>query len=422
MISSNNEACESRPVIFVLLGFYLPGYKAGGPIRSIANLVAVLGREFCFRIVTSDRDLRETSRYSGVETDCWTPVGEADVMYLTPGWRGRLRMMALLRSVVPDSILYLNSFFGRRYSMLAIFMNWLGLLQTRRLVVAPRGEFSPGALGINPIRKRLYIVIANKLGLYQQVFWHASTEMEAADIRRCFPKVSDVGNTSIMQGMEQTYERAYRSILFIAKDIGYISQPPNGKVKMKRKRPGQLRVVFVSRISPMKNLLTALTLLQGVSGDVSFDIYGPAEDVGYWNQCKKAIESLPANIRVEYMGTVEHAKVHEVFAEHELFLFPTLGENYGHVICEALIAGCPVLLSDQTPWRNLEEAGVGWDIPLGEIGRFQAAVQQCIDADQEWYAGFVDRTRKYAKKLIADPTVVEDNRRMFRYAAGESSL
>lgn len=411
-MNSNVEANAARPEIFIVLAWYLPGYKGGGPIRSIASMVAVLGREFCFRIVTSDRDLSDTSAYPGVEIDRWVRVGEANTMYLAPGWRGHMKMIALLRSVDLDSVLYLNSFFGRRYSMLAIFMNWLGLLQTKRLVVAPRGEFSPGALGIKSIRKRLYITIANKLGLYRQVVWHASTELEAADIRRCFPKVSDIGIANILQGTEQPDERAYRSVLFIAKDIGYISHPPNGK--MKQKRPGQLRVVFVSRISPKKNLLTALTLLQGVSGDVSFDIYGPAEDVGYWNQCKKAIESLPANIRVEYRGMVEHAKVHEVFADHDLFLFPTLGENYGHVICEALIAGCPVLLSDQTPWRNLEEAGVGWDIPLGEIGRFRAAVQQCIDADEEWYAGFVDRTREYAKKLIADPAVAAANRKMFR--------
>ena len=92
------------------------------------------------------------------------------------------------------------------------------------------------------------------------------------------------------------------------------------------------------------------------------------------------------------------------------------------MICEALIAGCPVLLSDRTLWSNLEEAGVGWDIPLGDIGRFQAAVQQCIDADEEWYASFVARTREYAKKLIADPTVIEANRRMFRYASNCSNL
>jgi glycosyltransferase involved in cell wall biosynthesis len=419
-MNSNAEASVSRPQIFTVLAWYLPGYKAGGPIRSIANLVAVLGREFCFRIVTSDRDLGDTSAYPGVETDRWVPVGEANVMYLAPGWRGHLKMMALLRSVDHGTVLYLNGFFGRRYAMLAIFMNWLGLLQTRHLVVAPRGEFSSGALGIKPIRKLVYIAIASRLGLYRQLIWHASTELEAADIRRYFPEASDISILDIMQNIEQQDGRAEQSVLSIAKDIGLISGPANERTR--QKRPGQLSVVFVSRISPMKNLLTAVTLLQGVSGDVSFDIYGPAEDMGYWNQCKKAIESLPANIRVEYRGTVEHARVHDVFAEHDLFLFPTLGESYGHVICEALIAGCPVLLSDQTQWRNLEEAGVGWDIPLGENGRFQTAVQQCIDADEEWYAGFVARTREYAEKLIDDPAVVEANRKMFRYASGRENL
>jgi glycosyltransferase involved in cell wall biosynthesis len=417
---SNGKACKSRPQIFILLNWYLPGFKAGGPIRSIANLVSVLGREFCFRIVTSDRDLGDTSRFSGVEINRWMQVGEADVMYLEPGWRGHLKMMVLLRSVDSAAVIYLNGFFPRRYSMLVIFMNWLGLLQARHLVIAPRGEFSPGALGIKPIRKMLYIAIASRLGLYQRMIWHASTELEAEDIRRCFPGVRDIGIANILQGIEQPQRHNYGSVLSIAKDIGLISNPANGSAR--QKRPGQLSVVFVSRISPKKNLLTALEVLQGVSGDVSFDIYGPAEDVMYWNRCQKVIERLPANVQVEYRGMVEHARVNEVFAEHDLFLFPTLGENFGHVICEALIAGCPVLLSDQTPWRNLEEAGVGWDIPLGEIGRFQAAVQQCIDANEEWYAGFVARTGEYAKKLIADPTVVEDNRRMFRYASGGSSL
>jgi glycosyltransferase involved in cell wall biosynthesis len=419
-MDSSDEACESRPVIFTLLGYYLPGYKAGGPIRSIANLVAVLGREFCFRIVTSDRDLGDTSAYPGVEPDRWVRVGEANVMYLAPGWRGHLKMMALLRSVDSGAVIYLNGFFSRRYSILAVFMKRLGLLQTKCLVVAPRGEFSPGALGIKPIRKLLYITIAKWLSLFRQVVWHASTEFEAANIRRCFPGVRDISVGSVLQRVEQPERHNYGSVLSVAKDIGLISNPANRRTR--QKRPGQLSVVFVSRISPMKNLLLALAVLQGVSGDVSFDIYGPAEDVGYWNQCQKVIGRLPANILVQYKGMVEHARVNEVFAEHDLFLFPTLGENFGHVICEALIAGCPVLLSDQTPWRNLEEAGVGWAIPLGEIGRFQAAVQQCIDADEEWYAGFVARTREYAKKLIDDPTVVEANRRIFRYASGGSSL
>jgi glycosyltransferase involved in cell wall biosynthesis len=418
-MNSNGETGESRKVIFTVLASYLPGYKAGGPLRSIANLVTVLGREFCFQIVTSDRDLGDTSGYPAVKSGRWLRVGDADVLYLTPGLRGIIGIMSLLRSVECNATLYVNGIFGRRYAMLPVFMSWLGLLHAKRLLVAPRGEFSPGALSIKPIRKVIYIAIVRWLGLYRRVFWHASTELEAADIRRCFPNAIEIGETN-MQSVEAPAARNHRSDISIAKDIGPVSD--SQKEYRRKKQLGHLRVVFVSRIVPKKNLLGALTVLQGVSGDVLFDIYGPAEDAWYWNRCQKAIERLPANIQVNYRGIVEHARIHDVFTKYDLFLFPTLGENFGHVICEALIAGCPVLLSDQTPWRKLEEAGVGWDLPLKEIARFQAAVQQCIDAGDEWYAGFVVRTREYAKKLIADPAVVEANRKMFRHASTTLSL
>jgi glycosyltransferase involved in cell wall biosynthesis len=288
------------------------------------------------------------------------------------------------------------------------------------MVLAPRGEFSQGALGIKRIRKLLYLAIARGIGLYRRVIWHASTVLEAADIRRCFPGVLDIGIANIPKYIEQRDWPASRSVLFNAKDIGLMADSANRQ--MEKKRPGRLSAVFVSRISPKKNLLTALMILEGVSGDVSFDIYGLQEDTGYWARCQRAIERLPANVRVRYGGTVEHAQVREVFAKHDLFLFPTLGENYGHVICEALAAGCPVLISDQTPWRNLEEAAVGWDLPLGEIERYQASLQQCIDADDEWYRDFRARAREYARRVIADPAVLEANRKMFSYASRAASL
>jgi glycosyltransferase involved in cell wall biosynthesis len=419
-INSNPDSNQSGPVILTLLPWYLPGCKAGGPIRSVDNLVTVLGKEFHFRIATADRDLGDAAPYSDIDSGRWTRVGEADVMYLPPGWRGHLKMIELLRTVDTSTVLYLNGFFSRRFSMLAIFMGRLGLFKCGRILIAPRGEFSPGALGLKRVRKRIYIALARLLGLYRTVMWHASTEWEAADIRRCFPGVSNIGIANIVQATGQLEGRADRSVVSIAKDIGILAEPDDERSR--QKRAGQLRVVFVSRISPKKNLLAALTVLQGVSGEVSFDIYGPAEDAAYWNRCQAAIKKLPANIHVTYRGMVEHAKIHGVFAEHDLFLFPTLGENYGHVICEALTAGCPVLISDQTPWRDLEQAGVGWDIPLGEMERFQAAVQLCVDADGQSYEGMAARARAYGARLVSDPAVIEDNRRMFQYASGRLTL
>jgi glycosyltransferase involved in cell wall biosynthesis len=404
--------------VVTLLGSYIPGYKGGGPIRSIANLVAALGEEFRFKIITSDRDLGDRLPYPDVVRNRWVRVGSADVMYLSSGWRGLFRLNALLCTLDTESVLYLNSFFSRRFSMLAIFMHWMGICKPKGILLAPRGEFSQGALGLKGKRKLIYIKVSSWLGFYRGIIWQASTTLEEADIRRAMPNLSLVHIQDVLLDGWGMCGSGEAGIIATAKDIHLMSERYERTTL--RKRSGQLRVVFVSRISPKKNLLSALGMLQSVSGDVSFDIYGPVEDEEYWSECKRVISTLTPNVRVKYMGMVEHERVREVFADHDLFLFPTLGENYGHVICEALSAGCPVLISDQTPWRDLQERGVGWDIPLEETERFRVIIQQCVDVDEEWYAALVSRATEYAKMAASDPAILDENRRMFRYATAAS--
>ena len=55
-----------------------------------------------------------------------------------------------------------------------------------------------------------------------------------------------------------------------------------------------------------------------------------------------------------------------MLGKHHVFLFPTLGENFGQVILEAMTAGCAILISDATPWRGLQEKGYGWELPLAQ--------------------------------------------------------
>jgi glycosyltransferase involved in cell wall biosynthesis len=322
-------------------------------------------------------------------------------------------MYALLRSVDEATVLYLNSFCDRRFSMLAALMCWLKLCRPQCLVVAPRGEFSLGALRFKRMRKLLYIRISRWLGLYQAVIWHASSDFEAEDIRRQFPLTKHIEVAGVVPDSYSSRMPRTRPVV-TASDIASVnSLRPQGR---SAKRPRQLRVVFVARCSRMKNLSGALRMLEGVSGEVSFDIYGPAEDAGYWEECRGLIASLPPNIRVRYEGEIEHERVRQVFVEHDLFLFPTLGENYGHVVCEALASGCPVLISDQTPWRNLEAEGVGWDIPLGETERFRSVLQQCVDGDSEWFAALSKRAMNYAVKCASDPETIDANRELFQRA------
>ena len=71
----------TRPVVLVAIDWYLPAYRAGGPIRSIANLVAALGDEIDFRIVCGNRDLGESEDLQ-VKANTWTTFGKSQVQYL----------------------------------------------------------------------------------------------------------------------------------------------------------------------------------------------------------------------------------------------------------------------------------------------------------------------------------------------------
>jgi glycosyltransferase involved in cell wall biosynthesis len=68
-------------------------------------------------------------------------------------------------------------------------------------------------------------------------------------------------------------------------------------------------------------------------------------------------------------------------AGYDLFLLPTRGENFGHAIFDALEVGLPVLLSDQTPWRDLERIGAGWSLPLANPDRFAATIDDFATLD-----------------------------------------
>jgi glycosyltransferase involved in cell wall biosynthesis len=406
---------DPRPTILAFANWYLPGFKAGGPIRSIENLVAALGGEFAFRIVTRDRDLKDNRPFSGIVPDQWVRVGRAEVMYLRPGLRGFLSAWRLLRLVDGDAVVYLNSFYARRFSMLAVLMSWLKLCRPRYVVLAPRGEFAPGAMRFKRLRKLLHIRISRCLGLYNNIMWHACTDYEVADIRRHFPQLKRIdiaiaipGSDTNIKGLE------LKGGVTTASDIGMLALPRQGVSRPKK--PGQLRVVFVARLARNKNLSAALKMLEGVSGKISFNIYGPCEDVGYWDECQRLIAALPKTIRVQYWGQIEHQRILRVFAEHDLFLFPTLGESYGHVIGEALAAGCPVLIGDQTPWRNLQREGVGWDFPPDQTECFRSVLQQCVDADGDSYAALSARAIAYATKRDSNPEVINANRRLFQHA------
>lgn len=358
-IDSNSEVPASeapRPRVLMLIDYYLPAYKAGGPIRTAAGIVHHLGDRFEFRILTRDHDLGDPAPWPDVRPGQWVRLGGAECRYLTAHERTLRAMRRVIRETEHD-VLYVNSLFSVPMSIKPLLLRRLRLVPQVRLTLAPRGELSAGAISLKQLKKRAFLAVAKAIGLHRDVLWQASSVYEQRDVRKVFGEHAQV---------------------VVAPDLRVGVQGLQTEVLPSVARTqGSLRIAFVSRISPMKNLEGALEMLSGVRASVEFDIYGPKEDQRCWARCEALMRQLPANVTARYVRVLPHHEVDEVLRRYQLFLLPSLGENFGHVIIEALAAGCPVLISDRTPWRELESHGVGWDLPLEDVERFRAVIEAC---------------------------------------------
>jgi len=382
------------PIILTFLPFYLPGYKSGGPIRTIANMVSQIGAKFQFKIFTLDRDWLDAQPYPGISVDEWNRVENAMVYYCSAGNLSLFTIFKILSETRYD-MLYLNSFFSPRFTVVPLLLRRLKLVPGKPTLLAPRGEFSDLALELKGHKKISFMFAAKIIGLYAGITWHASTIHEKQDIIKYF------GVTQV-----KLAER-----ILIAEDLLSVPHELSEKKNLKRRR--RLNIIFLSRICRKKNLKLALDVLGKVKGCISFHIYGPIEDPDYWGQCQDMIRHLPENVKAEYRGAVKNTEVIEVFGKYDLFFLPTLGENFGHVIWEAMIAGCPVLISDLTAWRRLRELGVGWDLPLSEVDSFREIIENCADMDQEEHSSWSMRARNYALSKIHGGEAVERNISLF---------
>jgi glycosyltransferase involved in cell wall biosynthesis len=380
-----------KPIVLTFVGYYLPGCKSGGPIRTIANMVERIGDELDFRIVTSDRDYLDPQPYPNVARDRWNEVGKARVFYASPGRRSFRGLARLIRTTCHD-VLYLNSFFSQ-LTMRPLLARRLGIVPKRPIVIAPRGEFTGESFLIKRWKKLPYVRVARACGLYRDLTWQASSEFEAADIQRA------LGSTA--------------RCVVVAPNLPAVCREEATQDWEGTRHDGRFRVCSIARLSPEKNLAFALRALADAKVPLEFNIYGVASDEPYWKHCQELMNKLPAHVTARYHGVLDHALVSRTLAAHDLLFFPTLGENYGHIVFEALAVGTPVLISDKTPWKNLQGLGVGWDLPLDNVDPFLAVLDTLAAFDRDARLAQRRRVMQYAQQVSSDETVVVRNLGLF---------
>src|SRR5690554_5856147 len=366
--------------VLVFRDYYLPGFKSGGPIRSIANLVELLGDEYDFKIVTADRDEGDTEAYDSVEVGAWNSVGKAQVYYV-PAEQNPVAVISKLLNKQEHALVYLNSFFSARYTIIPLILRRLRLAKKSRLVVAPRGELSPLALGIKSKKKTAFIAFARSIGLYSDAIWQATDEEEAAQIRRVIGEDVEVVVAGVAMPRLKSTELSKNRV---------------------HKEVGKLEIGFLGRVSPIKQLDFALKALSKVDeGDIRFHIHGPEEDRVYVRRCKRLLQTLPANIEVLFHGSLDNVQVHETLSRYDLMFMPSKSESFGHAIFESLKAACPVLIGPNTPWRNLEEKKAGWNASFESINVFAQILRDVIKMDAseftQWHQGALNLAAEYVE-------------------------
>lgn len=370
----------NKPIILIICNYYLPGYKSGGGLRTLVNMVERFKARFDFRIITQDRDTDDKT-YETVAVNSWNELDGAKVFYLSRDNIKIGKLLKLIKKVNPDSI-YINSVFSK-LTIFLLILKKIKILPRINIILAPEGELANGALQLKSGKKNAFIKAANAVKLYDDLIWKVAAEPEKAEIKK-------------LKGRKRK--------IFIAPNLSPRDILPNYRQGLKpEKIKGEAKMIFLSRIMKTKNLGWLIDNLKGIEGNLFIDVFGPVEDEIYWDTIQNSIKKLPGNITVNYKGQLLYDKVPEKLFEYQFFILPTLGENFGHVFIEALAAGCPILISNRTPWTNLSEKGIGWDIPLENPQKWVEIINECIEADSAKYSALSSNSRKFARQWLSEP-------------------
>jgi len=160
---------NNKITILCFVNWYLPGFRAGGPIQTVANFVEHLGEEFNIRIVCCDRDVNDNDSYQNIKVDTWNIVGKAKVFYASPKTISFNGFKKILKET-PHNILYLNSVFTYGFSILPLLVRLLNFNKKTPCIIGPRGEFSKAALSMKSFKKKFFLFLSKIIGLHNNLY------------------------------------------------------------------------------------------------------------------------------------------------------------------------------------------------------------------------------------------------------------
>lgn len=371
--------------ILIFIDWFLPGTRSGGPARSYANLIEHLKGDFNFYIITRNTDYCSDDIYENVQSNKWNTLStNTEVYYLSEDKVNIKKIKEIVSKLDGIDTVFINGIYSWYFSVLPVVL----FRNKYPTIVSARGMLNPQAFSVKGFKKKVFLSIAKRLRVYDEVTFHATNSQEKEHIQ------SVLGNNLKVR---------------VAANL------PRPLLQEFRVKPKSeiVRFANVARISIEKGTLKMIKAFQNVKANIILDIYGPIYDESYWTECQEAIKLVPQNVTIAYKGSVASESIPDVLQQYDYFILLSEGENFGHAILEGLSAGCPVIISNNTPWQDLEAKNIGWDLAIDNVDNVSKVVNEICEISNEKYMMMSSAAFQYAKSFCEDADLIEQNKKLF---------
>lgn len=219
-----------------------------------------------------------------------------------------------------------------------VYPAWAAKKAGKAFVLSPRGMLGAPAMQFSRLKKQAFWLALQHRALKSAALLHATSEVEFQEIRAA--------------GLKNPVAIIRNGI-----DVPELKKETSSQERM---------VLALGRVHPKKGLdqlIHAWSRLGNQSAGWKLRIIGPSED-NHAEQLQKLAAGLGlSNVSIE--APLYGSEKLETYRQADLFVLPTLNENFALTVAEALAAGTPVISTKGAPWAGLSEHGCGWWIDHG---------------------------------------------------------
>jgi glycosyltransferase involved in cell wall biosynthesis len=116
----------------------------------------------------------------------------------------------------------------------------------------------------------------------------------------------------------------------------------------------KLVILGVGNLIKKKNWSSVIKILSNLKDNIVFVLVGEGDD---YSNLRKLAENISKGKRIFFMGKRENKELLELYKLSDIFVFPSLYDQFGYVVPEALASSLPVICSKNAGARCLIKDG-----------------------------------------------------------------